>query len=468
MTLHPASHADTIFVQVASYRDPELLPTLVDLIRRSAKPARLRVVVCWQHADEQPLAAFWQRGFGKWRVERADGWNVHHLDFLGAKIELIDVPHFATQGACWARNLIQQRYGGERYTLQLDSHHRFVDRWDATLVQMLESLRAHSAKPLLTAYLPSYDPADAAPPSLRGPLTIAFSHFDEQGIVLFRPKSPPDGEAPARPIPARFYSAHFAFADGHFADTVQHDPDYFFLGEEISIAVRAFTHGYDLYHPHVVLAWHEYTRKQRVKVWDDHSVDAQRQGRVSQPWGERNRRAMQRNLELFGVDGHPLSAARFNRYGFGIERTVADYEAYAGLCFACRGVSQAALDNLAPMPGATRPASDDAWKASLLRSRTVRIREGRDAFDRGASAAGARHPLGAARRIRVAVHDAAGVELHREMLDQRMLGRHRNDDRLDFRAVFASTAERVPARYAVELLDDAGEVLSRVEKTLDA
>ena len=35
--------ADTIFVQIASYRDPELKKTLSDMIKRADEPENLRV-----------------------------------------------------------------------------------------------------------------------------------------------------------------------------------------------------------------------------------------------------------------------------------------------------------------------------------------------------------------------------------------------------------------------------------------
>ena len=70
-------------------------------------------------------------------------------------------------------------------------------------------------------------------------------------------------------MPARFYSAHFCFAPGSFCLEVPHDPNYYFHGEEISVAVRAYTWGYDLFHPHKIICWHEYTRKNRTKQWDD-------------------------------------------------------------------------------------------------------------------------------------------------------------------------------------------------------
>ena len=39
------------------------------------------------------------------------------------------------------------------------------------------------------------------------------------------------------PVPARFYSAHFAFTLGKFCNEVQHDPSFYFHGEEITIGV---------------------------------------------------------------------------------------------------------------------------------------------------------------------------------------------------------------------------------------
>jgi hypothetical protein len=353
--------------------------------------------------------------------------------------------------------------------LQLDSHHRFVGHWDALLTGMLESLRNESAKPVLTAYLPPYCPGDAEPPSNSAPLFMSFDRFSEAGIVLFRPKPLKGWQTLRRPVRARFYSAHFAFADGHFADTVQHDPGYFFHGEEISIAVRAFTHGYDLYHPHRVLAWHEYTRRQRAKVWTDHTASAQQQGHVAQPWTERNDRAMRRHRALFGIDGHQDEAARFDRYGFGFERTVAAYEAYAGLCFARRGVDQAALDDRPPAhDAALRLQGREEQASSMLRSNSVRIYERSDAFD--ASGSGTKSGTGprlmAAASIRISVCDASGFELHRAVLDQPRLASHRNDERLDFEAVFVGALQRIPSRYVVELLDDAGELLCRVESAI--
>ena len=37
----------SIFIQIASYRDPELRPTLKDLLDKADNPDRLHICVCW-------------------------------------------------------------------------------------------------------------------------------------------------------------------------------------------------------------------------------------------------------------------------------------------------------------------------------------------------------------------------------------------------------------------------------------
>jgi hypothetical protein len=126
---------------------------------------------------------------------------------------------------------------------------------------------------------------------------------------------------------------------GQFCKEVQHDPEYYFHGEEISIAVRAYTHGYDLFHPHKVIVWHEYTRKGRVKQWDDDKT-----------WNVKNDHCHLRNRKLFEMDGEKRDID-FGIYGFGSQRTLEDYEKYAGICFKKRAVQKYTLDNnIAPNP----------------------------------------------------------------------------------------------------------------------
>lgn len=329
---------ETIFVQMASYRDSQLIPTLVDMVSQAASATGLRAVVCWQHATNERLAEFVANGFElrNARLGR-ESFAIHELSFGGAVIELIDVPHLSSQGVCWARNQIQRQYRSERYTLQLDSHHRFVRKWDVMLVEMLESLRADSLKPVLTAYPPSFEPDNDPAGRAQWPTALTFERFDADGFWVLGSSYIGASEVLDRPVPGRFYAAGFAFADGSFAVEVPHDPAYFFQGEEMSIAARAFTHGYDFYHPHRIVVWHQYLRAGCPKMWDDHSDAAKRSGEIELTWHERAARAIERNRRLFAVDHAEAHAVEFGLYGFGNRRTVAQYERLAGLelCSPC-------------------------------------------------------------------------------------------------------------------------------------
>ena len=97
----------------------------------------------------------------------------------------------------------------------------------------------------------------------------------------------------------------------------------YFHGEEISLAVRAFTHGYDLFHPHKVIAWHHYGRQGNPKHWDD-----------KKDWNKSNQRSYSRVRKLFGIGGEKFAKGECKKkYGFGKVRTLADYEKYAGVQF---------------------------------------------------------------------------------------------------------------------------------------
>ena len=327
---------NTIFIQIASYRDPQLLLTLKDCIKNAKYPENLRFGIAWQHDSKD-----------KW-----DNLGEYAKD---KRFKILDIDYKKSKGVCWARNQVQQLYNKEKYTMQLDSHHRFKKNWDDTLIKMLIGLQDDGhEKPLLTSYLPSFDPDNDPAARINVPWKMNFDRFIPEGAVFFIPASFDEWDNKKSPLPARFYSAHFAFTLGIFCKEVQHDPNYYFHGEEISVAVRAFTHGYDLFHPNKVICWHEYTRKGRAKHWDDDTE-----------WGDRNNESHARNRKLFQVDGQSKDID-FGIYDFGTTRTLRDYEKYSGLSFRNRSIQKRVIDNRAPPDPETSYLKDKEFDASLL------------------------------------------------------------------------------------------------------
>ena len=233
---------------------------------------------------------------------------------------------------------------------------------------MIKQLQAKGhKKPLLTAYAPSYDPEDDPGKRELAAWKMDFHKFIPEGAVFFLPAAIPDWKNLDEPIPSRFYSAHCTFTLGQFATEVQHDPEYYFHGEEISIAVRAFTHGYDLFHPHRPVIWHEYTRKGRVKHWDDHDTKKS----VEKPWHKRNKDCHLRNRKLFGMDGEKQDID-FGKYGFGTETTLKDYEKYAGVNFKLRAVQQHTMNRKNP-PNPVTWKTDEEWEDTFCTKNNVNI-----------------------------------------------------------------------------------------------
>jgi hypothetical protein len=292
-----------IFVQIAAYRDKQLVPTIEDCIKNAKKPENLIFCVAWQHdEDDRSMEPYKGRD-----------------NFI-----IIDIPYKESKGVCWARNLLQKEYRGEKYTLQLDSHHRFIKDWDQVLIKMYRDLQKDGVKkPIISSYLPSYFPEKDPEGRIMEPWSLNIERFLPEGAVFLRPSAMPKWKERITPFPSRFMSGHFIFTTGKFNKEVLYDPDFYFHGEETSLAARSFTHGYDLFSPHILVAWHEYSREGSPRHWDDHNT-----------WSDKDKKSYARFRALFNMGGTEEKIEP--EYGFGRVRTLEDYEKYAGLKFKTR------------------------------------------------------------------------------------------------------------------------------------
>lgn len=276
-----------IYVQIPAYRDEELSATLLSLYRNAARPDRLRVRVLWQRGPDEQLAP-----------------EVSSLPNL----EIEAVAASASMGCNWARKQLQAAWSGEPFTLLLDSHHRFVRGWDQKALGMFEQLR-HSGvtRPLLTAYLPGYNPHD---PRRRHRQPYKIYPFEREDGLLTRLTSHPirDWARLQSPVKADFISLHFILAEGRFNRDVPMDPSIYFFGDEVHTSLRAFEQGYRFFHPHRVLGWHAYDRASRRPHWADHPN-----------WHHANNSSLD------------LLKRRYGRGAAGANGSLAEFELYSGV-----------------------------------------------------------------------------------------------------------------------------------------
>jgi len=316
-----SKNTKSIFVQIASYRDSELVPTVKDLFANADHPLDLRVVIAWQHSSEESID------------------EIKHIP----GVEIIDIDYKESKGVCWARNQINQRYSREKYTLQIDSHCRFVKGWDTQLIDMYNQVKKEDNKVILSTYPSSYNPKND--PQERNPYNwaINFDTHTKDGIPTLKPVPIINSEELTEPFPSRYLAGGFLFTEGNFIREVPYDPNLYFEGEEISLSVRAYTHGYDIYCPHKLIIWHHYLRENDPKHWDDNPE-----------WKGASFASIDRIKKLLGIDGKvctPCMQRGMGVYYLGKKRTLRQYEEFSGFHFRSRGVDQYTVKgNLPPNP----------------------------------------------------------------------------------------------------------------------
>lgn len=314
-----------IFVQIASYRDRECQKTVEDLYKNAAHPERIFVGICWQYIP-------------------GDDDECFEIPYpYPDQVRVIEKDARASQGVCWARSLTQTLWRGEEFSFQIDSHMRFEPGWDDGMITMWK--QCANPKAILSCYPAAYR-LDGTRDSKNLP-RFAASHFSDKGILHLRGISSENGEnATIPPVPGALASGNYLFGPASLIADVPYDPHLYFYGEEISIAVRLWTHGYDFFNPNRTLVYHLYKGKvtdpnHRRTHFADH-----------RDWSERDRRAMARVRHLLGTEqsSDPHVLAEIGKYGLGTARSLTEYQQYSGIDFAAKTFSDAAKAGRFPRP----------------------------------------------------------------------------------------------------------------------
>jgi hypothetical protein len=293
---------NTIFVAIASYLDYEIKHTILDCISKAKHPENLHFSVCLQYDENE-------------------GTNESCIDELIQKynIKVVKYHHTQSEGGCWARNQAQLAYNGEKYSLQIDSHTRLLQNWDEIAISDYNKLKQTVNKPLLSFLPPSYFRKDDLG------LDYEFKHIEEPDKIHI-PKFNgitseywPHHDGYSNEIrtngdnlSVKILYGGFVFGDGNWVKDIIQDPEHYYTGEEFALTIRSFTHGYDLFAPSKILAWHRchYNPLKKHFTNNNEVGDA------------KHRHAMERLRKL--IEGENLGI-----YGLGIERTLQQYEEFA-------------------------------------------------------------------------------------------------------------------------------------------
>jgi len=370
--------SETIFVSIPSYRDPELLDTVLDCFSKAACPYRINLGICQQNErNDQDLEKV-----------LFSAMHCNNMDpKLVDRVRIISMSASEAKGPMFARAAIEQElYSNEKYFLMIDSHTWFAPDWDMTLIKQLAA--CNSSKPILTAYPPDYRKrakennnhansnnvnanvnADATTNhadnvnvnvkannamNIDSSVTISSSKTTSSDLPTFmrlkrfhRIHGFPELEGPhfrtvmSTPCPALFWGACLSFSYGALHTEVPMDPNYpyVFIGEEIAMAARYFTHGWDLFHPNAVVLKHRWKRE-RPTFWEQfRGLSTQHQARQ-----EQEKFSYGRLKQLFRLKAPRANDLSLGKYDLGTKRTIDDYSLWCGVDFLlCYGSPHAFL-----------------------------------------------------------------------------------------------------------------------------
>lgn len=305
-----------IFISIISYRDPLLMSTVMSAYNN----ARYKQQLVFGIVDQAYPGEF---------------FTPKALSYDGQIRYLRVDPEYA-RGACWARNSAQTMWNGEDYFMQIDSHTLFDADWDEILINAYQDLKQYHEKPVITAYPHSFSAVDDNINNLKkykynGLLTLVVdapgtfkrdSYVSTHARVLGR----------RDPVHGFLLSANCLFAQGTVCEEVPYDPYLYFSGEEHSLALRLWTHGYNIFHVPQIPVYHHYGRSYRTTVWSDTFIENNR----AQKWYNYDKNSKTRLTDV--VTGKLAGA-----YGLGTQRTLEQYIEWSGIDYHNKTLTTKAL-----------------------------------------------------------------------------------------------------------------------------
>ena len=301
----------SIFISIASYQDPLLVSTIFSAYENAENKNDLIFGICDQSDNSI---------------------NVNEITFSD-QIHYDHVDPLFSRGPCWARHRAQSFFNEEDFFLQVDSHTQFAPKWDSIFIKQLEKISANQEideyfkKPIITSYPRSFKVLDFE----KGLFELNTGDKHTQ-VITYRKDSLFLKGSFSRQIGiptkhteithAILLAAGCIFTKGAFIKEIPYDPNYYFYGEELSLAMRAFTNGYSFFHIPDVPLFHLYTDTSDIprKLHWDPEDDQKR----AIKWTELDKKSLNRLDDLFADKvEEPLC--------LGKERSLEDYALISGI-----------------------------------------------------------------------------------------------------------------------------------------
>jgi len=280
---------------------------LDDIFKKAKEPHKIFIGLCQQNKNE--------------KEQCISNYNLKYKN----QIREYNISYMEARGPTWARYICSHLWDGEEYFLQIDSHSRFIPNWDEKVKYLFS--KCPPGKNILTHYPPSHGQYDKI---IKNPSSVVSytcsSHFENNFHIISEARPPKVKHN--TPFITPYVSAGFIFSKSDLLHDVPFDPylPYLFQGEEILLATRFWTNGWNTYNPNEAVLTHYYKRENQnhPHFWDDHK-----------DWSVIQTEANKRYYYLLGQYSKdkikPEFLTHVQNYGMGKCRKLEDWFSFAGI-----------------------------------------------------------------------------------------------------------------------------------------
>jgi hypothetical protein len=302
-----------IFISIASYRDMMLKKTIENAYENA------------YYKDSLVFGVFDQN-------YKESQFNFSDLPYKN-NINYVRIDPQYARGACWARHIVQTLYNNEDYYFQIDAHTIFDPNWDKRFIDQMELLQQYHNKPVITGFPHVFnidsnlDVTETFPIESNKTMVICINpseskilKSDNYNLTMLSKTYNCPG-----PVHGYLISGGNIFSHGTIVEEMPYDPFMYFHGEEQSLALRFFTHGYNIFHISQNPVYHLYSSASfaintRFTHWGDGKVEESRNIK----WDFYSSRAHNRLIDL--SKGKIQSV-----YGLGNVRSLDQYAIFTGI-----------------------------------------------------------------------------------------------------------------------------------------
>jgi len=144
----------SVFIQIPSYHDYELGRTIRDAMNKSSGENQINFGVHLSYYKNNDI-------------------NIPNLNNI--KIEISKAPNNLGQGT--SRHIANEFYDGEDYYLQIDSHTRFEEGWDKSLIENYNFYKDLGLNPVISCYPGAYEYNENGLNILNDKTNVSYTDF---------------------------------------------------------------------------------------------------------------------------------------------------------------------------------------------------------------------------------------------------------------------------------------------------